>query len=188
MRITGGKAKSILLKTPSGTGTRPATDRLRGSIFSSLAQELPGTAILDIFAGTGAYALEALSRGAQEAYCVELSAEPIACIKMNFARVAKSAGLEAHSLHIEHTDALTWSPPKGSLFDIIFIDPPYKLWPIVSEKLLPRVASWVKPGTKIFMEHPGEFPPSLPENWTALRSFGRGKHAPVSLLCSCQTT
>lgn len=184
MRITGGTARGIQLKTPTGTTTRPATDRLRQAIFSSLASIIPGAKILDIFAGTGAYALEALSRGATEACCIDLAPNPIACIKQNFIQVAKSAQLPTDSLEVIRADALTWTPPVGALFDVIFIDPPYDLWPVVAEKLLPRVTPWGSPNALIFLEHPGELPPPLPPNWQPMRTFGKGRHAPVSLMCT----
>ena len=64
MRITGGRAGGIPLKAPKGNHTRPATDRLRESVFSSLGASIEGCKVADLFAGTGSYGLEALSRGA----------------------------------------------------------------------------------------------------------------------------
>ena len=65
MRITGGSARGIPLSLPKGDAVRPATDALRQAVFSSLAARVPGTRFLDLFAGSGAYGLEALSRGAK---------------------------------------------------------------------------------------------------------------------------
>jgi 16S rRNA (guanine966-N2)-methyltransferase len=68
MRITGGKAKSISLMCPKGDLVRPATDRMRESVFSSLGPSIVGSEFIDLFAGTGSYGLESLSRGAKKAY------------------------------------------------------------------------------------------------------------------------
>lgn len=182
MRITGGRACGIPLKTPSGNTTRPATDRLRQAIFSSLGERITNTIILDIFAGTGAYALESLSRGAKKSYCIELAKDPLNCIKINFQAVAKSAQLPENSLEIFKADALTWLPLSPQTFDIIFIDPPYPIWPKVADILLPKVSAWSTPLTHIFMEHPGGQIPSLPQNWYHVKTFGKGKNEPTSSL------
>ena len=77
MRVTGGKARGIPLRVPSGP-VRPATDYLREAVFSSLAAWVPSARVLDLFAGTGAYALECLSRGASSAVAVDrMTAEVI---------------------------------------------------------------------------------------------------------------
>ena len=71
MRVTGGIARGIQLRVPTQGGVRPATDYIREAVFNSLAAFVPGTAVLDLFAGTGAYGLESLSRGALRATCVD---------------------------------------------------------------------------------------------------------------------
>ena len=183
MRITGGLASNIILKTPTGSSTRPATDRLRESIFSSLGDHLTDATVLDIFAGTVAYALEALSRGATSATCIEKARNVILCIEENWQRVAKSAALNRDQLIIFARDALSWEAHDTDLFDLIFIDPPYPIWDEVAAKLLPRVTPWLKPHGLISIEHLSGLMPTLPQNWEIIKTFGKGHKAPVATLC-----
>jgi 16S rRNA (guanine966-N2)-methyltransferase len=183
MRITGGLASNIILKTPTGSTTRPATDRLRESIFSSLGEKVLEAHVLDIFAGTGAYALEALSRGATAATCIEKARSASLCIAENWKNVSKSAALEPHRLQTFTADALTWQAAPAEQFNLIFIDPPYPIWPEVALKLLPRVAPWLAPHGLISIEHLNGLMPTLPENWSVIKTFGKGHKSPVATLC-----
>ena len=79
MRITGGKARGIPLASPKGDATRPATDQLREAVFSSLGARIEGAQVADLFAGTGAYGLEAMSRGAIGGIFVEAFERAWAC-------------------------------------------------------------------------------------------------------------
>ena len=92
MRISGGGARGIPLRVPKGDAVRPATDALRQAIFSSLAQRVPGARFLDLFAGSGAYGLEALSRGAVGGVFVENNFQALGCLRQNVAAVCKSLG------------------------------------------------------------------------------------------------
>ena len=190
MRITGGLASNIILKTPTGSTTRPATDRLRESIFSSLGEQVKGASVLDVFAGTGAYALEALSRGAEKAICIEKSRGVVLCIESNWERVAKSAELKPHQLTILMRDALPWEAAPNEQFDLILIDPPYPIWDEVAVRLLPRVAPWLKQNGLISIEHLSGLMPALPTGWEVLKTFGKGHKAPVATLCRvmCKTS
>src|SRR5512141_2656208 len=100
MRITGGHARGIPLVLPKGDAVRPATDALRQAVFSSLAARVPGARFLDLFAGSGAYGLEAFSRGAAGGVFVEHNARTVAFIRQNIAAVAKSLGREPGELHV----------------------------------------------------------------------------------------
>lgn len=109
MRITGGRARGINLQSPQKGDTRPATDYLREAVFASLGPSVVGDArVLDCFAGTGAYALEAMSRGAASATLVEQNAGAVRCIRQNAQAVAKSAGFDAAVLDIQQADAVQW--------------------------------------------------------------------------------
>ena len=92
MRITGGQARGIPLTLPKGDRVRPATDALRQAVFSSLAARVPGARFLDLFAGSGAYGLEALSRGASGGVFVEKDARTAGFIRDNITAVCKSLG------------------------------------------------------------------------------------------------
>src|ERR1700712_2296679 len=92
VRISGGMARGIPLSVPKGDAVRPATDGMRPSVFLSLAARLPGATFLDLFAGSGAYGLEALSRGAAGGVFVERNAKAAGCLRLNLAAVCKSIG------------------------------------------------------------------------------------------------
>jgi len=123
MRVIAGVAKSIRLKTIPGSDTRPTTDRIKETLFNMIAPEIYGCSFLDLFAGSGAIGIEALSRGAKSAVFVEGSRKAAGCIKENL----KSTGLEegARVLIKDYKKALDELSGKGGHFDIVFMDPPY---------------------------------------------------------------
>src|SRR6185312_3355422 len=92
MRISGGQARGIPLVVPKGDAVRPATDGMRQAAFSSLGAVVPGARFLDLFAGSGAYGLEALSRGAANGVFVEKNAKAAGCLRQNLTAVCKSLG------------------------------------------------------------------------------------------------
>lgn len=123
MRIIGGEARGRRLRAVPGSGTRPTADRVRQSLFDLLGQRMDGLAILDLYAGTGALALEALSRGATSAVLVESDARACGVIFHNLE--ALGFGARCRVLRGELPGAL--SQLRGSKFDLVFSDPPYAL-------------------------------------------------------------
>src|SRR4051812_45085113 len=107
MRISGGGARGIPLLVPKGDAVRPATDAMRQGVFSSLGEHVVGARFLDLFAGSGAYGLEAFSRGAAGGRFVEQNAKAVACLRQNIAAVSKSVGRDAAALHAIQADART---------------------------------------------------------------------------------
>ena len=107
MRISGGQARGILLVVPKGDAVRPATDSMRQAAFSSLGAFVVGARFLDLFAGSGAYGLEALSRGAAGGVFVEKNAKAAACLRRNLAAVCKSLGRDETGVEVFQADALT---------------------------------------------------------------------------------
>ena len=179
MRITGGRARGIQLCAPKGRTTRPATDQMREAVFSYLNTDLDGARVADCFAGTGAYGLEALSRGARSGLFVESSTEVVACLKANLAAVAKSCELEdTAAWQILPQKVYALSQNHGS-FDLIFIDPPYamiesKLQTIIEEHIAPIAA----PDARICLELPGNLEIAFP-GWECVRRLGKsGKDKP----------
>lgn len=123
MRITGGKYRGRLLKAPKNEATRPTQDRVREALFSMLMEAVPGARFLDLYAGTGAVGLEALSRGAAEVHWVESDR---AAARIAAANIASIAGEDAvRSLFAG--DVRRWIAGTRSRepFDIVFADPPY---------------------------------------------------------------
>ena len=124
MRITGGRARGIKLKVPTAIITRPATDRMREAVFSSLGASVQNCQALDLFAGTGSYGLEALSRGAASVCFVENNRAAIKCLEINTAAVTRSCNLKKGMTKIVAQDVYS-SQAKLQKYDLIFIDPPY---------------------------------------------------------------
>jgi 16S rRNA (guanine966-N2)-methyltransferase len=120
MRVIGGEFRSRVLKSIPGLDTRPTPDRLRETLFNILAPQIEGTAFADLYAGTGAVGIEALSRGAARAIFVEQSRAAVNVIRENL----KSLGLDARSW-VRQGRAVTLLSQTDA--DIFFLDPPYKL-------------------------------------------------------------
>ncbi|MBI5424751.1 MAG: RsmD family RNA methyltransferase [Opitutae bacterium] len=179
MRITGGNARGIPLNLPKGDAVRPATDAMRQAVFSSIASRVPGARFLDLFAGSGAYGLEALSRGAAGGVFVEKNAKTVAFIRQNIAAVCKSLGRGTEDLRVVNADA-TGVPDAGELPDLVFIDPPYDLIAEVAPKLFARLTTLLapKPDPVIVFEMPGELEVAA-EDWTCVRRLGKGARQPT---------
>lgn len=122
LRVIAGKARSLKLKTVEGTDTRPTTDRIKETLFNMLQADVCGCTFLDLFAGSGAIGIEALSRGAREAVFVENAKAACNCIRENLA----FTHLSDHAKVME-CDCLTAINRLSGHepFDIVFMDPPY---------------------------------------------------------------
>jgi len=179
MRITGGIARGISLAVPRGDTVRPATDATRQSVFSSIASWIPDARFLDLFAGSGAYGLEAVSRGAKAGVFIEKNAGAIACIRANMAAVCRSLRRSDAELRVTQADAtsvvLGGEPP-----DLVFVDPPYELIPDVAPKLFEKLAMVLASHSDplVIFEMPGELTLS-PEGWTCVKRLGQGMRQPT---------
>lgn len=181
MRITGGQARGIPLTLPKGDAVRPATDALRQAVFSSLAARVAGARFLDLFAGSGAYGLEALSRGAAGGVFVEKNAQTAEFIRRNLAAVCKSLGRLEEDLQIVTADATTTMP--GGAADLVFIDPPYEIIAGVAPKLFARLDEVLAANSDpvVVFEMPGEL--SLtPAGWTCVKRLGKGSRQPTAAI------
>ena len=123
MRVIAGSARRLLLKAPDGMDTRPTADRVKESLFNMLNPELYGCALLDLFSGSGAIGIEALSRGAQRAVLVDASMECAGIIKQNLE--VTRLGENAEIINEDVYAAIERLGRRGDKFDIIFMDPPY---------------------------------------------------------------
>ena len=124
MRVTGGELRGRKLKTTPGMTARPTTDKIRQAIFNILMHDIIDSKVLDLFAGSGALGIEALSRGADSAVFIENGRAQAAVIRENL----KSLGLEGDILNSDFRSAcslLGETGKTGRKFDIIFADPPY---------------------------------------------------------------
>src|SRR3954469_25955967 len=180
MRITGGLARGIPLAVPKGDAVRPATDGMRQAVFSSLASRISGARFLDLFAGSGAYGLEALSRGASGGVFVEQNPKAAACVRQNIAAVCKSLDREARELVVVPTDARSVPLAGGPAPDLVFIDPRDEIISEVAAPLFHKLTEVLasKPEAIIVFEAPGEIE-LAPDGWTLLKRLGKGARQPT---------
>lgn len=123
MRVIAGKARRIQLKTIEGLDTRPTTDRIKETLFNMINPRLADCDFLDLFSGSGAIGIEALSRGAKSAVFVENSKVASDCIKTNLKNTKLDA--EAGLLTLDAVSAVRALEIQGKVFDVVFMDPPY---------------------------------------------------------------
>lgn len=134
MRIIGGDARGRRLFAPEGMDTRPTADRTRESLFNILSAHLYGAHVLDLFGGTGALALEALSRGAAFAAIADVSPAAIRAIERNAEAVLKDEKpSRARILRADYRQALR--ALAGQRFDLVFLDPPYRMAEVYAESV-----------------------------------------------------
>jgi len=182
MRITGGRASGIPLKAPKGTRTRPATDRLREAIFSSLGASIEGCKVADLFAGTGSYGLEALSRGAASSTFFETDHTALTCLRQNVQATIRSCNLDTGVIKVVARDVYTLDSSTPS-YDLIFLDPPYDT---IAENLQRIFEKAINPialeNARVLVELPGDLEPKI-SDWQILRRIGKaGKDKPTALI------
>jgi 16S rRNA (guanine966-N2)-methyltransferase len=172
-RIIAGRAGSLTLDVPDA-GTRPTSDRVRESLFGALesADALRGAAVLDLYAGSGALALEAISRGAATADLVEKSTRAAGVAQRNAARVAKSMGGDAViRVHRVAADPFLAGAGGAPTWTLAFVDPPYDLGEVELALTLGRLAVRLSPGAIVVVERASRSPePSLPDGLPLTRS------------------
>ncbi len=158
-RVIAGSARGVRLVAP-GAGTRPLTDRVKQTLFGILDPDLAGAAVLDLFAGSGAGGIEALSRGAARAVFVERDAGACRVIAGNLER----AGVRAQA-RVVRGDAVAWlrtgatgPEPAPEAFDVALIDPPYDSTDALL-RALELVGERVRPGGRVVAKHFWRRPP-----------------------------
>lgn len=122
MRIIAGTARSLPLKSVDGIDTRPTTDRIKETLFNIIQDAIPGCLFLDLFAGSGSIALEAVSRGAKKAVLVEKNRKACNCIQSNIDFTG--FGEQCDLIAMDFLDALSLIDGRY-VFDLVYIDPPY---------------------------------------------------------------
>jgi 16S rRNA (guanine966-N2)-methyltransferase len=159
MRIIAGKAKGRRLVAPDSKGTRPVTDRVREAVFSIIGPSVDEANVLDLYAGSGSFGLEALSRGAQTVTFVENSAKAVGALRHNIEVV----GLGGKVVSSTVSDYLNRS--TGS-FDIVFMDPPWAQLAAVIGVDLARLDPLLVPGGEVVVSrrHTDE-EPTIPVTW-----------------------
>jgi len=170
LRIVAGKWRSRLLQIADVPGLRPTSERVRETAFNWLAPVIEGARCLDLFAGTGALGLEALSRGATEVVFVENTRRAARMIEKSV------EDLEAAGAVIHHGDAIEFlrDIARGS-FDIVFLDPPFAAGLLEDSCRALQESGILAPGARIYLEQDRHGPePHLPADWTILKSKTAG--------------
>lgn len=164
VRIIGGRWRNTRLPVVERDGLRPTSDRTRETLFNWLQPALPGARVLDLFAGSGALGLEALSRGAREALLVEREPALVTSLRQTVGRLE---GGDAAQIVRADTVAFLRAPLQGR-FDVVFVDPPFaaNLW----QSVLQALPAWLAPGAWLYLETPLHCSIALDPPWAAHRT------------------
>jgi 16S rRNA (guanine966-N2)-methyltransferase len=168
LRIIAGSLRGSRLQVPDAPGLRPTPDRVRETLFNWLAPWIEGARCLDLYAGTGALGIEALSRGARECVFVERDRRLQQLLQDNLAR------LKVEGAHVVGAGALDFLAGPARPFDLVFLDPPFEadLWHEAARRL--EQGGWLAQAALIHVEAPVDAFPQLPATWTPHRQARAG--------------
>ena len=156
MRVIAGSAKGRRLEGPPGSDTRPMMDRVKEALFSSLGVRLPGSTVLDLYAGSGSLGIEALSRGASSATFVERDKRALAVLKANLDSLHFTGSVVA-------SDVASYLAGAQAEFDLVFVDPPYRLsLALLGDVLSAAAATLTTEGVMVVHRRAGEEAPDAP--------------------------
>lgn len=171
LRIIGGEWRGRKVSFSDAEGLRPSPDRVRETLFNWLQPSITGSHCLDLFSGSGALGLEALSRGAAEVHMVDRNRQIIQHLQQQLVLLGNKKG------HCHYSEAVPFlSQPAKQRFDIVFLDPPYRqnMLPLCCELL--EKNGWLEDQALIYIEAEKELgEPSLPDNWQLIRSKKAGQ-------------
>lgn len=175
MRIIAGEMRGRTLYAPAGMDTRPTQDKVRESLFNILRLDVPDARVLDLFAGSGALSLEAVSRGAQSAVAVDMARPAVECIRRNV-RAARAED-RVHVLAMDYRRAMDQLAHRGAQFDLVFIDPPYRMEHTGEMAAQLHEKGLLAPGCIVIIEHAREVAPVLQPPLEAYdeRTYGHTK-------------
>lgn len=170
LRIIGGTWRGRKLRFPAGAEIRPTPDRVRETLFNWLAARTPGARCLDLFAGSGALGLEALSRGAAHVTFIEHDAAAAGALR------AQLIEWQAQDACVEHQDALKFLAGTAQPCDIAFLDPPFGSQLLAQAAQRLAQGGWLRPGALIYVECAARAgPPPLPGSFAALKAKQAGE-------------
>jgi len=172
MRIIAGAHKGRSLKAPKWEGLRPTSDKLRETLFNILAPRVEGARVLDVFAGTGAVALEALSRGAAAATCIENDRRAVKLIEENATRCGE---LNRCVIIRDVVERVLQRALPGGPFDIVILDPPYDYAALADAVL--GAGSQLAAGGIVVLEHASRVTPPAPAGLALTRTVKSGDSA-----------
>ncbi|MCL1898541.1 MAG: 16S rRNA (guanine(966)-N(2))-methyltransferase RsmD [Micrococcales bacterium] len=189
-RIIGGAAKGRVLQVPK-KGTRPTSDMVREALFSLLESQwgsLAGLAVLDLYAGSGALGLEAISRGASRAVLVEANRQAAAAAQNNQLQVLRGATAPVPTVKVIRAKVETWLAAHwpGERFDLVFLDPPYQLTSQALDQVLAALAnsSLLANQASVVVERSSRTePPTWPASWQVQEQRNYGETT-IHLACA----
>jgi 16S rRNA (guanine966-N2)-methyltransferase len=174
LRIIGGELRGRKLSFPDAKGLRPTPDRVRETLFNWLQMQIHGARCLDLFAGSGALGLEALSRGAAEVVFVERDSRVLQKLRENLALLGQDKG------RCVQASAEQFLRGSAEPFDIVFLDPPFKDDVLAELCASLEAGGWLREDFRLYMERPQRMAmPELPAGWQVLRETRAGE----SLAC-----
>ncbi|HSN00859.1 MAG TPA: 16S rRNA (guanine(966)-N(2))-methyltransferase RsmD [Rudaea sp.] len=168
LRIIAGSLRGSRIAVPDAPGLRPTPERVRETLFNWLAPVIEGAKCLDLFAGTGALGIEALSRGAASVDFVESDVRLADLLRANLARLRQDA-----QVHV--VDALRFLAHAARAYDVVFLDPPFavNLWNAAAQALEDH--GCLKDAAWIYVESPAHGAPAFPQDWTLHREGRAGE-------------
>ncbi len=167
MRVVAGTLGGRVLNAPRGAATRPTSDRVREALFSILAS-VDGSRVLDLFAGSGALGIEALPRGAATATFVDSASAAIAAIRRNL----EFLGLQAEVLRMPALRALACTPVLEREYDLVFLDPPYRMASSLGLQLSTALPPVLAKGARVVVESDRRAPLELDMKLLRERQYG----------------
>ncbi|WP_027965987.1 16S rRNA (guanine(966)-N(2))-methyltransferase RsmD [Halomonas halocynthiae] len=169
LRIIGGEFRRRLLPVINHPGLRPTPDRVRETLFNWLGTSAPGARVLDLFAGTGALGLEALSRGATQTLLVESDVKVANALMSNLATL----GIAKQRADVINTDALSFLAGPPQTFDMVFLDPPFRQG-LAASCCLALANDWLADEAWIYVETESDLLLDTPNDWTLHRETQAG--------------
>lgn len=169
LRIVGGRWRGMHIDFPAIEAIRPSPDRVRETLFNWLQTQIVGTRCLDLFAGSGALGIEALSRGAAEVTFVDRESQIGRHLKQTLQRL----GANGATVEVAEADRFLDRPARP--FDVVFLDPPFAST-LLSSAFAKLPQGWLAPDAHVYVECPSDTPlPALPPGWTVYRSKQAGQ-------------
>jgi 16S rRNA (guanine966-N2)-methyltransferase len=171
MRVIAGSARGMTLAAPRDRRTRPISDRVKEALFGSVGERILDARVLDLYAGSGAIGIEALSRGAAHVTFVEHGRAAVSAIRQNLERTGLGAEAEVHAGDVDAYLRSTTAPP----WDVAIVDPPYEERTL--DPLLERLAPHVAPGGLVVVKHFWRTPVPAEPPWSPMRTRRFGETA-----------
>jgi 16S rRNA (guanine966-N2)-methyltransferase len=171
VRIIAGSRKGHTIAAPRGLDTRPTSDRVRENVFN-LVGPLAGATVLDLYAGSGALGLEALSRGASRATFVEVDPDAARTIERNLDKLRLTG---ARVLRQNATTALAQEASAGRKYDLVLVDPPYDMYADLEPQLARYLPSVIAPDGVLVVETDARVEPALPLEQRTSRRYGSAR-------------